>query len=214
MPKFIDLTGRRFGAWIVIRELPIRIDRQIYWECKCDCGAIVSVIGQNLRKGGSESCGCVGAKIRAEKNTKHGLINSKSYRIWAGMLQRCNNPKCNIYEYYGGRGIEVCERWHIFENFYEDMGERPKGMSLDRKDSNGHYNKDNCKWSTYKEQSRNTRTNRFLTFHGKTQTMIAWSEELGIGYQAIRSRLRKGMSDDEVLGTPYNPRMKEKIFQS
>ena len=82
---------------------------------------------------------------------------SSTYISWQCMGSRCNNPKAAGYAYYGGRGIKVCERWHQFENFLADMGERPEGMTLDRVDSNGNYGPGNCRWATYSDQSRNQR---------------------------------------------------------
>lgn len=93
----------------------------------------------------------------ATGNIRHGLFHTRAWVSWNMMLQRCTNPKRDKYEYYGGRGIKVCERWLTFENFYADMGERPEGWSLDRMDVNGNYEPGNCKWATKKEQANNRR---------------------------------------------------------
>jgi len=88
---------------------------------------------------------------------KHGMYKSPEYRVWRDMKQRCLNPSCKWYFNYGGRGIKVCERWHDFRNFFEDMGSRPDGLTLDRTDSGGNYEPSNCRWTTYKEQANNRR---------------------------------------------------------
>ncbi|MGY8988455.1 MAG: hypothetical protein ACKVG7_07840, partial [Flavobacteriales bacterium] len=109
------------------------------------------------------------------------------------------------YDGYGGRGISVCDRWRdSFENFLADMGERPSNEhSIDRKDNDGNYEPDNCRWATKKEQGRNRRSNRILTFNNKTQTLIEWSEELGISSAVIRQRIKaSGWSIEEALTTP------------
>ena len=111
---------------------------------------------------------------------------SPTYISWVGMMQRCNYVGHAKYALYGGRGITVCERWHEFENFLADMGERPIGKSLDRIDSNKGYSPENCRWSTKSEQMRNTR--RALTFEGKP--LAQWAEESGVPYQTLKARLR------------------------
>lgn len=111
---------------------------------------------------------------------------SPTYNSWAGMMQRCYYPKHVKYHLYGGRGIEVCERWHLFDNFLADMGERPMGTSLDRIDGTKGYSPDNCRWSTKSEQMRNT--GRALVFEGKP--LAQWAEESGVPYQTLKARLR------------------------
>jgi hypothetical protein len=105
---------------------------------------------------------------------------------WAGMIQRCTYPKHRKFALYGGRGITVCDRWRTFENFLADMGERPKGKSLDRIDSDKGYTPDNCRWATKSEQMRNTR--RALMFEGKP--LAQWADESGVPYQTLKARLR------------------------
>jgi hypothetical protein len=119
------------------------------------------------------------------------------------MIKRCNNPNDICYGVYGDRGIKVCSRWLEFENFLEDMGEQPEGMSLDRIDSNKGYCLNNCKWSTAKEQARNRRNNRLLTYNGITKLMIEWSEDLNINYSTLKNRLGRGWTVERALTQPH-----------
>lgn len=121
--------------------------------------------------------------------TIHGVCKIPGHNSWCGMIQRCTNPKNPKWHRYGGRGIKVCDRWLKFENFYEDMGEKPKGLSIDRINNDGDYCPENCRWATPKEQARNKSTSRNITFNGRTQTLEAWSEEIGISSRALECRL-------------------------
>jgi hypothetical protein len=124
------------------------------------------------------------------------------YGKWYNMMQRCYNPNFKGYHLYGGRGIQVCERWHIFEHFLSDMGEPPPGMSLERERNNEDYSPDNCKWATRLEQSRNTRRNVYLTLRGETHCLSEWAELTGMPRPLLAYRKRKGWSDEEILTTP------------
>jgi hypothetical protein len=129
---------------------------------------------------------------------------SREYLSWRSMIQRCTDPNSPQYVRYGGRGIEVCERWRIFENFLADMGARPAGKSLDRwPDNNSGYAPGNCRWATRAEQAANTRTNHTITVHGETHTITAWARKLGVDTAAIRYRIeRMGWSPEQAVTTP------------
>lgn len=124
---------------------------------------------------------------------------SPLYVTWARMLGRCRNPNNTKYPQYGGRGISVCERWHTFVSFAEDMGPKPDGMSLDRIDVNGNYEPGNCRWATDQEQQRNKNNNRLLTLDGQTKCVTEWAELCGLKESTIRERLRKGWDAKDVL---------------
>ncbi len=133
--------------------------------------------------GATRSCGCL--------RRTHGLIQTREYGAWEGLRNRCNNPTNHAYRRYGGRGIKVCERWDSFENFLADMGPSPDGMSIDRIDNNGPYSPENCKWSTSKEQNRNRRDNRLITYKGQTKCLAEWAESTGISADTLGVRLDK-----------------------
>lgn len=141
-------------------------------------------------------------------NTKHGYCTrsggmTRVYRIWAGMISRCETPSSSAYKNYGARGIKVCERWHVFENFLSDMGEPTPDQSIDRIDVNGDYCPENCRWETKKNQQRNTTRNVMLTMNGKTQCIADWAIEYGMKFTTLYMRItRSGMSIDEAVSKP------------
>ena len=203
MRKNFDLIDKKFGRLVVIKRMDNDEWGRLRWLCKCYCGKEKIIVGQSLRSGATKSCGCLQKEIVSIANTTHGQTRTKTYDVWHNMIQRCTNPKHKYYKHYGGRGIKVCKRWMKFENFLEDMGKIPEGYSIDRINNNKGYKKSNCKWSTKKEQSRNTRRNRSGTYGGKTQLLIEWSEETGIPYSTLWQRIyRLGWSIEKALTTP------------
>lgn len=123
------------------------------------------------------------------------------------MKDRCFNPKHANYHRYGGRGITVCERWlHSFENFFEDMGEKPEGHDLDRKRNNGNYEPGNCRWLLHKRNSRNRSDNRLLTYQGQTRTLAEWVEISGLSLSTLQGRVAMGWTDEQILSTPARSR--------
>jgi hypothetical protein len=156
-PKIIDITGKRFGRRVALSRCPERSRYgSVMWLTRCDCGVERTVCGHHLRKGKSNSCGC----LSRERFTKHGLSRTRAYRSWLCMMARCFNPRDKSYADYGGRGVTVCERYLSVENFFADMGERQPGMSLDRINPNGNYEPDNVRWATPAEQAANRRRPR------------------------------------------------------
>jgi hypothetical protein len=163
VPALVDLTGKRFDRLTVLRRSRIK-GPKIIWKCLCACGEVVRVRGADLVAGRQKSCGCwrvdsSRARMREleSRHTTHGMSHTKTYASWYAMIQRCTNPKSGNWEYYGARGIRVCSRWSDFEAFYADMGTRPKGKELDRRNPNGDYRKSNCRWVTHQENMCNLR---------------------------------------------------------
>ena len=155
-----DLTDKKFNFLKVIALSPKRTSiGGTLWVCSCDCGKLTTVAQSALVNGDTKSCGCYRSSRMSEQNTKHGMTNTPEWMSWSAMLSRCYNENSIGYKNYGGRGIIVCERWrNSFENFYIDMGIRPSAdYTLDRKDVNGNYEPNNCRWLDRLSQTRNTR---------------------------------------------------------
>lgn len=201
MVDAIDLTSQRFGRLVVMRRSPnMGANRRVAWECRCDCGATAIVIAYHLRRGLVRSCGCLQRESRGASQRTHGRTKSPEYKLWIGIIKRCLNPRCKSYKDYGGRGITICDRWrHSFVTFAADMGPRPEGASLERRDNNGHYEPSNVVWATKEEQANNTRSNRLVTFDGKTMSLARWARLTGIGSSTIKLRLDNGWTPEMAL---------------
>lgn len=207
--KRLSLLGQTFGRLTVTKDLGRHPQGRSYWECVCSCPkqTVMRVKGYWLTSGNTQSCGCLRAENSTAARFVHGMTSSSAYGTWRSMMERCYAPDYSNYENYGGRGIQVCDRWHDPRSFLEDMGEPPSDAhTLDRIDVNGHYEPQNCRWATPKQQARNRRNNRLLTWRGKTQCVAAWAEELGIPYEALRMRLARPTSTiEKALSRPYTP---------
>lgn len=175
--KARDLTGAKFGKLTAIERVIGR--RQVYWNCLCDCGRQEEKRAHRLLR---NTKGCAACRRGNRLSHGHGRVRetgkpSSEYRIWQSMRDRCLNPDCKHYPDYGGRGITVCQRWRDgFQNFLDDMGKRPPGRTLDRRDNDGPYSPENCRWATATEQVRNRRVSR-LEPHEYDQ--VSWLKSLG-----------------------------------
>lgn len=159
-----DLAGQRFGRLLVLQRAGSSRDGKACWECECSCGTTAVVTGRNLTGGTTQSCGCLHREEMSALFRKHGMTGSKVHQAWKGMHQRCRNQNGKNHKHYGGRGINVCERWGVFDNFYADMGDPPSDShSIDRIDVNGNYEPNNCRWATPSEQVRNRRKSNPIT---------------------------------------------------
>jgi hypothetical protein len=160
------------------------------------------VLGNALRSGMSQSCGC----LHREAVSTHGRTGSPEFTVWQMMIQRCTNTNHNSYADYGGRGIRVCQRWlDSFAAFFSDMGERPSAEhTIDRTDNSGNYSPENCRWATRLEQGSNRRNVRMLTLAGETLSTTQWARRLGISNDTITERIRYGWSVEDTLTRPVS----------
>lgn len=191
-----DLIGQHFGKLTVVEFVKRDKHSNSFWKCKCDCGNFTVATKQNLRRGHTSSCGCL-KSIPYHKT--HGYAGSSTYISWLNIRSRCEDINNVNYCRYGGRGIVFCERWRLFENFLNDMGEKPEGMTVERIDNNGNYEPSNCRWATPKEQARNTRNNVLVSHNGITLCIAEWAEQLCIPYGRLQSRLKHGWSIERAF---------------
>lgn len=193
--RFVDLTGKQFGRLIVIERYGYTKGKHITWLCECQCEQKTKVVvsGNHLKRGMIKSCGCLRKEYtsqRGKNNIKHG--------------QGCVNPNDAAYKNYGGRGIKICDEWLDFSNFYEwamNNGYEDT-LTIERKDVNGNYCPENCKWATMKEQSNNKRNNHYLEYNGEIKTISQWADKLGISKSTISSRIELGWSTEDILTKP------------
>jgi hypothetical protein len=204
----LDLIGQRFSRLVVLahskttrsNSVPAKVLK--FWLCQCDCGLKTEVCTSRLRTGNTRSCGCLhreAAAAKAKAMATHGKSNCPTYLSWKSMKERCLNRKLKCYQNYGARGIKICERWMTFSNFLKDMGERPVGTTLDRKNTNGNYEPGNCRWLTKRGQSNNRRDNIVLSYGGITATATEWARRAGLKPSCILSRLKNGWSAEDAI---------------
>lgn len=200
MGREIDLTGQRFGRLTVVKKVGVKRVGQhsskSIWLCRCDCGNEKEVLRNSLVNGGTKSCGCLAAENRKIMHLKHGKANTRIWKIWCNMRDRCGNPNNRSYPYYGGRGIVVCEEWkNDFTPFYNwaVANGYSDEMTIDRIDGDGNYEPSNCRWATRKDQTRNRGITRKFTL-----SEIAEIE--GISYQRAYDKFvrRKSAIDNKA----------------
>lgn len=194
MPKEVNLIGQTFGRLTVIEKHPERSNNgSVLWKVKCECGESEPflIIGSTMKSGNTTSCGCARREKTGNKFRKHGMHGSPEHGIWIDIARRCYNENFRQYKDYGGRGIKMSDEWrNSFDTFYQDMGPRPSiKHSVDRKDNNGDYCKENCRWATKLEQANNTSTNVFYELNGEKLTIAQLSKKYDIPYATMRARL-------------------------
>ena len=207
--------GQTFGFLTTIEEAPRRrsgkrMASNRYFLCKCTCGNKKEVKLSNLTHGKTKSCGCYNPRIT------HKMTKTPTYASWREMKRRCNcedkNRQC--YQNYKKNSVTYDPKWESFENFLKDMGERPEGMTLDRKDPFGNYNKKNCRWATHYEQSSNKRNSVKTCFKGRQYKSVAeLSKTFGIHNATIRQRMKNGWPLEKVLLTPPGKNGKKRVLQ-
>jgi hypothetical protein len=173
-----------------------------YWVCKCECGIEKEISMTNFVYLGTKSCGC--KRLGSTHRQTHGLYYTPEHNSWNGMLQRCLNPNNKAYNNYGKRGISVCKRWLKFDNFIKDMGVKPNNdYSLERINNNKGYSPSNCAWRPFSDQANNKRTNVFINYGGKSQTVAQWARELNVKDSLLSRRLTyKNWAIKDVLFCP------------
>ena len=196
--RFIDMSGMHFGRLTVIRVDGRDNRGKPLWLCKCDCGNETHVNRQHLIRGQTSSCGCYRREYSAKQHTTHGMSKSKNprnrlYRIWAGVKDRCLNPRSKYWERYGGRGITICKEWTddymSFHNWAIHNGYKDN-LTLDRIENNGNYCPDNCRWATYEEQENNRSNNVLFDVNGEKITLARLARREGTT-RAIAERNHK-----------------------
>lgn len=206
-----EYIGKKYGRLTVVEYVGRDKRSQIIVRCICDCGEERTVFLHALKKGNTSSCGCFNREQAAARLRIHGDSAKKErlYRIWAYMKQRCYRENDINYTNYGGRGIGVCDEWRndytafrdwALNNGYDDS------LSIDRIDVNGDYEPNNCRWATAKEQARNRRSNRYITYNGETMLLVEWAERFGLPPKILTTRLYLGWSMEKALTTPVKKR--------
>lgn len=208
------LVGQKFNHWTVVGYSHYQ-NCQDFWVFKCDCGVVRPVVAMRVLKGRPRSCGCKNPVNKTAIRTAHGQSGTPEHKLWKSLRGRCDNPKNPRFEYYGGRGIKVCQGWRAFPNFKADVGTRPSVLhSLDRVDNDGNYSCGKCdeclangwpmnvRWATQKQQTRNRRVTQWVEYQGERRPLSDWCERLGIPFTRTDSRLTRGWSIQDAFTLP------------
>lgn len=205
--------GERYGRLTIEDYAGLNKRHERLYRCMCDCGNESIVVGSDLKRGNTKSCGCYRKDRARECNTIHGLRNHPLYEVWCKMKARCENPKNPKYRIYGKRGIKVCDAWHDFKTFFDWAVENgyERGLTIDRIDVNGDYEPDNCRWATIREQNNNKRNTIFILAYGQLRTISEWSDITGIKYTTIYNRVHRGCYIGEQAIAPVGTYRKRKV---
>lgn len=188
--KIKDLTGQTFGRLTVVAFDHLSANGQAYWRCRCTCGNDKIISAAQLKWTKTSSCGCYRKEYMSKRQKTHGLGNTRLYRIWSKMKSRCYYKKHDYYDYYGGKGVSVCEEWMDFINFYTWAINNgyDDSLTIDRINNDGNYEPSNCRWVDKITQSNNKSSNVMIEYMGKTQSLADWCRELGLDYYLINNR--------------------------
>lgn len=202
--RFKDLTGERYGRLTVKYHSGKNKHSHNLWYCQCDCGNYSVVTTADLSKGNTNSCGCLANELTVERNTTHDMADTRLYRIYAHMKDRCLNPNDKNYINYGDRGIKITYEWNEFEGFRDwalNNGYQ-ENLTIDRIDVNRDYEPSNCRWVTMKVQNNNKRNNLYVVYQGREKTLKQWSEEMNIKYSTLYGRIvKRGWEIDRAMET-------------
>ena len=213
MGKIKDITGNKYGKLTVISSVGSR-HKKIYWLCQCECGNKTEVSGVSLRNNNTKSCGCL--KHTRRDMGAHNLSKTRINNIYHNMKQRCDNPNCNVYSNYGGRGITVCEEWkRDFMSFYNWAMEHgyKDTLSIDRIDVNGNYEPNNCRWVTQKKQMSNTRRNLIYSIDNEQLCLSEWCEKYKMPYWTVLRRIQRGYDIKTALTKPLDITRRNKLYK-
>lgn len=205
--------GLKINRWTVTSDRFCIKDEKgkyrTYHECICECGVSGRVREDSLKRGGSLSCGCLQHEMLSKIAYRHGEHTTPLYHVWASMKARCLTTTHHAWPDYGKRGITVCEEWMSFVPFrdWAIKNGYKKGLILDRKDNNGNYEPDNCRWVTWVESNRNTRGNLWIEYNGVRKVLKEWADELQLSASTISRRLKRGWTAKQALFTPYRQRL-------
>lgn len=205
--KYLDYIGAKHGRLTILAISKKPSDRPQF-HCICDCGKHTQFAIYNVNR--THSCGCYRLEV-AKQNKTHGQSGNAqqrtpAYKAWVRMRDRCYNTKSWRYKYYGGKGVSISDEWQSFENFFKDMGQPVKGMTLDRIDPNGNYEFENCRWATMKEQAANKTNTVFLTIDGEKIHMMEAARRYGIKFQTVWARLKLHYwTDRQAVGLDPKP---------
>lgn len=200
------VLGQRFGRLVVVEMLVPAASGRSRARFICSCGNEKIAKVYSVVSGGTSSCGCLRSEnINRVRRTLHGMTHTPEFRSWSAMISRCTNPNTADYYLYGGRGIAICERWrHSFSNFFSDMGQRPPGTTLDRRDNDKGYEPANCRWATNEQQQRNKRTVRRVFYQGAEMLLSEACEKAGLSPDLVTNRLAYGWTVERALSEPKN----------
>lgn len=209
---FKDMTGQRYGRLVAIEPTDKRRNRIVIWRFRCDCGKIVERVGSDVRRGDTQSCGCLFHELASERGKTigrtHGGYYDRLHRVWTDMLTRCRNPNHSEFHRYGGRGIKVCEAWEQSYQAFKDWAylhgyddSAPRGAcTIDRIDVNAGYSPENCRFISIQEQSKNLSTNRNITIGPDTKCISDWAKVIGVSPGAIYGAERfRGISPENYI---------------
>jgi hypothetical protein len=202
--KALDLIGKKFNRLLVVKKNG-RKNQKVMWECVCDCGNTTFVSTFYLTHNKVRSCGCLHKEQLIERNTTHNQRHTNLYETWKKMKDRCRNINTKEYKNYGGRGVKVCDEWiNDFQSFYDWSYSNgyAEHLTIDRIDNNGNYCPENCRWISLKEQQRNKRTNKMISYKGQVRCLSEWCEILNLKYPTINGRLHRNWSIEKAFETP------------
>lgn len=204
MKRYKDLKNKKFGNLMPISMEYVK-GKRAFWKCLCDCGNEKIIRADHLISGHTQSCGCISKSTHKATHSKHNKSDTKLYKIWSSIKQRCFYEKSTNYKNYGGRGISICKEWKDnFQSFYDwsiSSGYK-EGLSIDRVDVNGIYCPENCRWATIIEQSNNKRNNVIIEFNGVKKPLNYWEQKTGLSREIIYKRIRRGWEVKDALSKP------------